>query len=91
MASEAWKPSPFKTPRPVLKKREQNVKRLSISSGSGSTTEDMQEDGLDSDLEECVRSEISQWLATHGSKLFSLETSKFLAAESKRASLKSKR
>lgn len=75
--------------KPILKQREKNV--LRISSGSGSTTEDLSEDGMDADLEECVRSEISGWLATHGSKLFSLEASKFLAAESKRASIRNKR
>jgi len=75
--------------QPLKERKNKNV--LHISSGSCSTTEDMQEDGMDADIEECVRSEISGWLATHGSKLFSLEASKFLAAESKRGSVRSKR
>lgn len=33
----------------------------------------------DTEMEACVRDEVQSWLAQHGSKLFSLESSKFLA------------
>ncbi len=38
----------------------------------------------DDDIEACVKEEVQLWLANHGAKLFSLESSKFLAIEAKR-------
>ncbi len=49
------------------------------------TTEEFEEgDVVDDEIEACVKEEIQLWLANHGSKLFSLESSKFLAVEAKK-------
>lgn len=58
---------------------------------STSTTEEiMSTEGMESELlQEWCAETTREWLALHGSRLFSLETSKFLAAESKRSNLKS--
>lgn len=56
---------------------------------STSSTEDMSEDGMDPDVEICLRKECRDWLDLHGAKLFALETSKYLAAEAKRKNLRS--
>lgn len=45
-------------------------------------------DDADSEWEFIVREETKEWLAMHGAKLFALESSKFLATESKRKALK---
>lgn len=62
-----------------------------FSSSTSSTEEFMQADGMDPDIEACVRDEVKIWLATHGSKLFALEASKFNAAEAKRKNIRGHR
>ncbi len=46
-----------------------------------SSTEDMEEQN---EIEFFMKDEIALWLANHGSKLFALEVSKFLALENKK-------
>lgn len=66
-----------------------NADCLSISSGSTSTTEEIDmESAMDPAIEDCVRDETQKWLALHGPKLFALESSKYLAAESKRKNIR---
>ncbi len=48
------------------------------------TTEEYEDVPVIDEIEEYVREEVGLWLANHGSKLFSLETSKFLATEAKK-------
>lgn len=55
---------------------------------SASSTESMDEDDY---TEAAVRDEIQQWLSKHGKALFALESSKFLSAEKRRESIKSRR
>jgi len=43
------------------------------------TTEEFEDACQKEEIEQYVREEVHCWLAIHGSKLFSLETSKFLA------------
>lgn len=87
--------SPFVPPRQTQAKLRDltNVIQLSTDSSSSTSTteEDMQQEGMDSDIEYLIREETRLWLATHGAKLFGLEASKFLAAESKRKTVRGKR
>ncbi len=50
------------------------------------TTEEMEplEEGMSDEIEAYVKEEVGLWLANHGSKLFQLESSKFLALEFKK-------
>lgn len=87
-------PKGFTPPRKVsvLKEKFPNSDRIEIEdSGSCSTTEDMQEDEMDSVTEELIRDEAQNWLAIHGPKLFALESSKFLVAEAKRKTVRGNR
>lgn len=52
------------------------------SDPSLSTTEELSEDG---GIEDVIRQEVQDWLALHGSKLYTLEVSKYFAAEKKRS------
>lgn len=61
-------------------------------SSSTSSTEEMESDNYArEEFELIVRTETKDWLALHGTKLFSLETSKFLASEAKKKNLRSNR
>ncbi len=55
---------------------------FSGESNDCSTTEEMEE--TQDQIEAYMKDEIALWLANHGSKLFSLECSKFLASENKK-------
>jgi len=87
--------TPFKPPRFALQDATNTQKEPLIlpsqSSSTSSTEEYMYEDGMDTGIEGAVRDEVQLWLASHGTKLFALETSKFLAAESKRKTVPGKR
>jgi len=78
-----------KKERAALKHREENVKSIDVTS---STEEIMSEEGMEFEmLEDWCCATTREWLALHGARLFSLESSKFLAAEARRNNLKSKR
>jgi len=84
----------FKPPRQNVSRvlREKFDNRIKLSSSSTSSTEEiMSAEGMDSDIEQCLREETQLWLSTHGPKLFALESSKFLAAESKRKNIRGNR
>jgi len=66
---------PFKPPRKL-------EKVIDIDDLSTSSTEEF-DAIMDQDCEDFIIKEIQDWLAMHGTKLFALETSKFLAAEAK--------
>jgi len=90
--SSSTQPKKFVPPKKVLSERKpENVLQISDSSESLTSTEDMCLNGLDSDIEFCVREEVQLWIATHGAKLFALECSKYLAAESKRKNIRGTR
>lgn len=67
--------SPFKPPR-------KSVKALETIYSSTSSTEEY-DAIMDQDTEDFITQEVQSWLAQHGTKLFALETSKFLATESR--------
>lgn len=81
--------NPFKSPRKTEKKKDETpVMALDVSSTSQSS--EMSTVSSETDrpaLEDVVREEVQEWLAIHGSKLFALETSKYLATAHKRQSL----
>lgn len=67
----------------------QNSKKLlkensAIDTSDADCTTTEEDLPFDDEIETYVREETGLWLANHGSKLFSLETSKFLAVESKK-------
>lgn len=63
-----------------------------VHSSSTSSTEEMDSDNYArEEFELIVRTETKEWLALHGTKLFALETSKFLATEAKKKNLRSVR
>lgn len=88
MSSQAFKP-PLQKKEKVL--QEKHVQPTYIKDSASSTEEIMSADGMDSDIEYLIKEEAQLWLATHGPKLFALEASKYLAAESKRKNIKGKR
>lgn len=53
-----------------------------------STTEELSVDEEDTTLEETITRSVQQWLDLHGTKLFNLEASKFIAREAKRNALR---
>ncbi len=61
---------------------------FSGESGECTTTESMNEDQHymehAQELEKCVREEAQLWLDNHGTKLFQLEASKFLAIQNRK-------
>lgn len=64
---------------------------ISIKSNSStSSTEEMLEDNQH-EWEELVRKETQAWLDEHGTKLFALESSKFLVKEARKKNLRSVR
>lgn len=80
-------PKAFKPPRKVEKKDEA-IMALDVNTPSQSTEDSTQSSASDHPaLEDVVREEVQEWLALHASKLFALETSKYLATQSKRKSL----
>jgi len=85
--------SAFKPPRFArdVTNQQQPLILPSQSSSTSSTEEYMYEEGMDTGIESCIKEEVQLWLASHGCKLFALETSKFLAAESKRKTVPGKR
>lgn len=62
--------------------------QMHISSSTDTDEEVIEVDNTDGEWEFIVREETKEWLAMHGAKLFALESSKFLATESKRKALK---
>lgn len=90
MQSQVPVATPFKPPR-FAKDVTNTIELFESGSSTSSTEEYMSSEGLDSGIEGCVRDEVQLWLASHGTKLFALETSKFLAAESKRKTVPGKR
>lgn len=80
----------FKPPRKVLS--DITDKTQTINGSTESTEEDMSNETLEAiAIEDMVRNECQNWLAFHGSKLFSLEASKFNSQEAKRKNLRSAR
>lgn len=59
------------------------------SMDSGSSTEELDVDN--EEWETLVREQTQNWLATHGSKLFALEASKFFATQEKKKNLRGHR
>jgi len=53
-----------------------------------STTEELSLEDEDCALEEAIQRSVQQWLDLHGTKLFNLEASKFIARETKRKNLR---
>lgn len=77
---------PFKPPRKVLREiQPHNFKSESSSSSEEESTMDLAAE----EWEAIVRDEVKEWLSLHGTKLFALESSKFLAAEAKRKNIRS--
>lgn len=74
----------FRPPRKVDAKEKESQKFTTIDD-SCSSTEDLNEDSYDTEIEGLIREEAQLWLATHGPKLFALESSKFYATEVKRS------
>lgn len=81
--------TPFKPPRQLKDVTNTQPMLVSSSSESTSSTEEyMQAETFEPGIESLVRDEVQLWLASHGSKLFALEASKFMAAESKRKNVR---
>jgi len=82
--------TPFKAPRP-LRDLTNGTSAINLDSDTSTTEEYMSDNEMDPGIEALVRDEVQLWLASHGTKLFGLETSKFLANESKRKNIRSAR
>lgn len=65
------------------------AKVVDESMDTSSSTEELDIDH--EEWEELVKEQTANWLATHGTKLFALEASKFLAAQEKKKNLRSYR
>lgn len=92
-SSNIYCPMADKKQSPLGESQIVGLKRSMLDSAS--TTEEMSSEDH-SDLEneliaESIRLETKNWLDLHGSKLYALEFSKYLAQERKREALKKKR
>lgn len=71
-----------KTPRKTIKK---DAIPSQTQDASLSDTEEL---SMEDEYEQVVRVEVQDWLAQHGSKLFALAASQYLAREAKRKNLR---
>lgn len=81
----------FKAPTPHGPTKEKCDEVIDLSSTESIGDASMDDETADRIYEETLRNEIQHWLSNHGTHLFALETTKFLAREQRRENLATKR